>query len=102
MNIDDIARTMLAVEIMLDYSTSFFIMTCDAFSKHSNERVERYLLGVTVDGVDQVRRGDDINFATQHVQSVDGKLALCTAWMSKLSVKYFLQEKQLTLSSHST
>ena len=78
MNIDDIARTMLAIEIMLDYSTSFFIMTCDTFSKHSDERVERYLLGVTVDGVDQVGRGDDINFTTQHVQSVNGKIALGT------------------------
>ena len=93
---------MFAVEVVLDYSSSFFIMTCDTFSKHSDERVERYLLGVTVDCVDQVGRGDDINFATQHVQSVDGKLALCTAWMSKLSVQYLLQKTQLTLSSHST
>ena len=62
-DLSDITRTVLAVQIVLYYSTCDFIMAGDAFSELSNKGIEGQSFRVAVDSVHQIRGSDNVDFA---------------------------------------
>jgi hypothetical protein len=79
MNFNGIARAILAVEVMLHYSTCGLIMAGNTFPSLGNEWVKGQDLRIAVDGTYQVRGGDNVDLAIEHVQSVDWELAFGAA-----------------------
>jgi hypothetical protein len=79
MDFNDIARPILAVEVMLHYLTCGLIMAGNTFSKLGDERIEGQDLRITVDGAHQVGGGDNVDLAIEHVQGVYWELAFGAA-----------------------
>ena len=92
MNVNNIARTILAVQIMLHSLTGSFIMARHTFSQLGDERVKCYLFRVSIDSVDESRRCDDVNFHVQHFQCIYGEIAISTSKAYILSKELFVAE----------
>ena len=54
MDVSDIARTVLAIEVALHYPTSSFIMAGNAFTKFGDEGIKSQDFRIAIDGIDQV------------------------------------------------
>lgn len=65
MDLSHVARTGLAIQIVLHDLAGRFIVASDALAQLSNERVEGQRFRITVDSVHQVNGGDYIDLAIQ-------------------------------------
>ncbi len=79
MNVYYIPGAILAIEIVLHYSACSFIVACNPFSELGDEWIEGQDFRSTVDGAHQSGRGDNIDFAIEHVQRVYWELAFLAA-----------------------
>lgn len=67
MDLGDVARAILSVQIHLNDPTGGVVMAGNAFAQLSNEGIEGQHLGATIDRVYELRICDDIDLTVQHV-----------------------------------
>ena len=94
MNVSDIARTLLAVKVVLSYPTCHFVMTSNTSSKLGNEWIEGQSFRVAIDSADKFRGRYYMDLPVQHTHSVNWKLAAIARRETQLACFHTLRVRQ--------